>query len=92
MPPIPTWFRGRDAVAAFLAGWPLALARELAHAARAGERPARVRRLQPQSRARCLHAHVIEVVTLRGDRISEIISFMSPERFAAFGLPPELGE
>jgi RNA polymerase sigma-70 factor (ECF subfamily) len=37
-------------------------------------------------------AHVLEVVTLRGDRISEIVSFMSPESFPAFGLPLELGE
>jgi hypothetical protein len=35
---------------------------------------------------------VIEVVTLRGDRISEIVAFMSPESFPAFGLPPELAE
>ena len=35
-------------------------------------------------------AHVIEVLTLRGDRISEIVAFMSPDAFPAFGLPMEL--
>ena len=35
-------------------------------------------------------AHVIEVLTLRGDRIAEIVAFMSPDAFPAFGLPMEL--
>ena len=37
-------------------------------------------------------AHAIEVVTLRGDRISEIVAFMSPQSFEAFGLPPEIAD
>jgi RNA polymerase sigma-70 factor (ECF subfamily) len=92
MPPIPTWFRGRDAVAAFLAGWPLAHPRswrmlpvrasgQIAFAA------------YGHSRERGVYtAHVLEVVSLRGDRISDIVSFLSPESFPAFGLPLELGE
>jgi RNA polymerase sigma-70 factor (ECF subfamily) len=34
--------------------------------------------------------HVIEVITVRGDRISEIVAFMAPESFASFGLPAEI--
>lgn len=29
----------------------------------------------------------INVVTLRGDRIAEVTSFIGPEHFVAFGLP-----
>ncbi len=90
MPPVPTWFRGRDDVRRFLAGWP--------HA-----RP-RIWRLRPvrasgqvafasyrRSDARpVFERHSIELLTLRGDRISEITAFRSSERFAGFGLPSEL--
>jgi RNA polymerase sigma-70 factor (ECF subfamily) len=90
MPPVPTWFQGREAVAAFLAAWPLArhqswrmlpvrASGQLAFAA-----------YTRSSEDGPYHAHVIEVVTLRGDRISELHAFMSPERFEAFGLPLEL--
>jgi RNA polymerase sigma-70 factor (ECF subfamily) len=90
MPPIPTWFNGRTAVGAFLAGWPLAhghcwrllpvrASGQLAFGAysRSHERGVYV-------------AHALEVVTLRGDRFSELHAFLSPERFEAFGLPQEL--
>jgi RNA polymerase sigma-70 factor (ECF subfamily) len=92
MPPIPTWFRGRDAVAAFLAGWPLA------HPRSWRMRPLRASgqiafAAYGRSPERGVYtAHVLEVVSLRGDRISEIVSFLSPESFSAFGLPLELGE
>jgi RNA polymerase sigma-70 factor, ECF subfamily len=35
-------------------------------------------------------ATVLDVLTLRGDRIREVISFITPEIFARFGLPAEL--
>jgi RNA polymerase sigma-70 factor (ECF subfamily) len=90
MPPIPTWFRGRDAVAAFLTERVLA-----------GEGP---RRLLPvrangspafgqyswdEERGR-LVAHGITVLTFVGEQIQEMIAFLTPEAFARFGLPSEL--
>ncbi len=91
MPPIPTWFQGRDAVAIVprrtgrwrtRSGWrmlPIRASGQIAFGAY-------IRRADRDVYA----AHVIEVLTLRGDRISEIVSFMSPESFRAFGLPQEL--
>jgi Sigma-70, region 4 len=35
-------------------------------------------------------AYALNVLDLRGDRISSIVSFIDGERFAAFGLPPEV--
>ena len=36
--------------------------------------------------------HALEVLTLRGDRISELVAFMAPPSFEAFGLPPEIAD
>jgi RNA polymerase sigma-70 factor (ECF subfamily) len=90
MPPIATWFQGREDVSSFLAAWPLARSQswrmvpvhasgQLAFAAysRSPERGVYI-------------PHAIEVLTLRGDRISEIVAFMDTTSFEAFGLPPEL--
>jgi RNA polymerase sigma-70 factor, ECF subfamily len=98
MPPHPHWFRGREAVIAFLAatGTP-----DLRHAAtRANGQPAigwylwdpPSERYQPAS---------LEVLTLRGGRVSEITAFTGrmcaatetgslPDLFPRFGLPAEL--
>jgi RNA polymerase sigma-70 factor (ECF subfamily) len=90
MPPLPSWYRGREAVAEFLRGWPLA--RE--------ER----RRLVPTTAngqlafghyvwaeaRQALVPHSITVLTLRGKRIAEITAFLNPEVFAGFGLPGAL--
>jgi RNA polymerase sigma-70 factor, ECF subfamily len=90
MPPIPTWYRGRDAVGAFLAGRVLG-----------SDRP---RRLLPviangqpafgqyrwDDAQRQLRAYAITVLTLDGNRIQEITAFLDPAPFARFGLPAEL--
>jgi len=90
MPPIPTWFQGREAVAAFLAAWPLAHPRSwrLLPVRASGQIAFGAYGRNPETGV--YHPHVIEVLTLRGDRISEITSFLSPERFEAYGLPREL--
>jgi RNA polymerase sigma-70 factor, ECF subfamily len=92
MPPIPTWFSGREAVAAFLAERVLA-----------GDRP---RRLLPvrangapafghyvyREEKGLLVAHGIDVLTFKGQEIGELTAFLdlSPEVFERFGLPFEL--
>ena len=40
--------------------------------------------------ARTYDWHGIEVMTLRGDKIAEIIAFLDPESYAIFGLPATL--
>jgi RNA polymerase sigma-70 factor (ECF subfamily) len=87
MPPWPQWFRGRDAVADFLAGWPLV--------------PKRRWKLLPTrangqvalasywtDRAARLRAEGLIVLTLTGDgRLSQLTSFRDPSLFAGFGFP-----
>jgi RNA polymerase sigma-70 factor (ECF subfamily) len=88
MPPIPTWFRGHEAIAAFCVDAPFRF--------RWRSRPVQV---NGQLAVGCYWwietvgayvAYSLNVFDLRGDRISSIVSFIDGERFAAFGLPPEL--
>ena len=100
MPPLPTWYRGRDAIAAFLARdalqdrWRLLPARangQLAFACYAWD-----------ADQESYTALSLDVLTLDGPRASEVTSFVTPysrgparDRFAAnvparFGLPTRL--
>jgi RNA polymerase sigma-70 factor (ECF subfamily) len=88
MPPIPTWFRGHEAIAAFCVDAPFRY--------RWRSRPTRA---NGQLAVGCYWwvetagayvAYALNVLDLRGDRISSIVSFIDGERFAAFGLPPEV--
>jgi RNA polymerase sigma-70 factor (ECF subfamily) len=89
MPPIPTWFKGRDDVAGFVASRCL--------------RPGQWRLLvtagangQPAAAAYCrdaedvLRAHSVMVLTVTTEGISRIVAFRDPALFRLFGLPPEL--
>jgi RNA polymerase sigma-70 factor, ECF subfamily len=87
MPPIPTWYGGRDAVAEFLRGWPLADGprwRVLPTAA--SGQPAFGHYLWDDATSRYA-PHGVNVLTLRGARICEITAFLTPAAFARFGLP-----
>jgi RNA polymerase sigma-70 factor, ECF subfamily len=90
MPPIPTWYSGRDAVATFIAERVLN-----------GDRP---RRLVPvranagpafgqyvgDPASGVLLGYSITLLSVDGEAISEIAAFRTPGAFARFGLPAEL--
>jgi len=88
MPPIPTWFRGHEAIAAFCVDAPFRYCWR--------SRPVRANgQLAVGSywwveTVGAYVAYSLNVLDLRGDRISSIVSFIDGERFGAFGLPPEL--
>ena len=90
MPPLGTWFGGRDEIAIFLAGWPMS-----------GQwrwRPLQVRAngqvaLAFYSWDDDAAAHIpfaLNVLTLEGDRIKEITAFINPSLFPRFGLTHEV--
>jgi RNA polymerase sigma-70 factor, ECF subfamily len=94
MPPMPTWFDGKDEVLVFLDEW--------AFSGRAydAEGRRRVRVLHASANGQPAfatyswdeeqQAHlptVLQVLTFRGDRILEITGFVEPAVFAGFGLP-----
>ena len=87
MPPMATWYRGREAVAWFLAGWPLAAGtRWRLLPVGANGQVAFGHYLQDGASGRFL-PHGINVLALRGARIGEITAFLTPEAFGRFGLP-----
>jgi RNA polymerase sigma-70 factor (ECF subfamily) len=87
MPPRPTWFRGREAVATFLRGWPLVPGRRwrLVPTSANGQ-PAVAEYIWDRDSERFV-AHAITVLTLDGSRIADITGFLGSEGFERFGLP-----
>jgi RNA polymerase sigma-70 factor, ECF subfamily len=92
MPPIPTWFQGHVALREWLLRDPLA-ERWRHQATRANGQLAVAGYLFDASTGR-YPAHVIDVLTLDGDRIAAVTAFLLPpadaEIFARFGLPAGL--
>jgi len=84
MPPIPTWYAGRDAIAAFLRSGPFARSRrwrlvptranrQLAFASFERDGPAAV--------------HALQVLALDGARIASVVAFREPSALARFERP-----
>ncbi len=88
MPPQPTWFRGRDAIATFLAARPLA-------------EGMRWRIVPTRANGQLAFGHYcwdgagfaaesVAVLTLRGTQIEDLTVFRTPELLERFGLPARL--
>ena len=89
MPPMPTWYRGREAVAAFLARFPLApgLRWRVVPARASGQLAFGFYLWNDEQRG--FLAHSVNVLTLDGARIADLTAFITPEAFGRFGLPGE---
>jgi RNA polymerase sigma-70 factor, ECF subfamily len=89
MPPIPGWYRGHEAIAGFLRDGPFHMTwRHLP--ARANGQLA-VGCYARDERTGRYEAHVLDVLTIDGERIAAVTAFVDPTVFARFGLPAELG-
>ena len=88
MPPHPTWFTGRDAIADFLRvrpfrpGW-----RERVVPTRANGQLAFGHYVWKEDR---FVPHALSVLSLRGPEIADLTVFLTLEPFARFGLPQTL--
>lgn len=90
MPPLPHWYHGLTAVSDFAVRVPLTGCGSWRHLpASANGQPAVAFYLRHDDAAEYL-AWSVTVLTLRGDRIAEITSFIGPGHFATFGLPSAL--
>jgi RNA polymerase sigma-70 factor (ECF subfamily) len=85
MPPIPTWFAGRDAVAGFFANRVLSRGRIRMSVTSANGCPA-VGSYSRGADGR-FNAHSIQVLETRDGAIAHIYAFLDVDLFAAFGLP-----
>jgi RNA polymerase sigma-70 factor (ECF subfamily) len=90
MPPLPTWYRGREAIAAFLVGWPLEPGRRWRVVpARANGQLAFAHYRWDEER-QIFSAPRLVVITLAGDEIAEITAFLEVDLTPAFSLPDEI--
>ena len=86
MPPLPTWFAGRELIGRFLARRVLVRAGDFRLLPVAANfQPAFAAYDRAEDGAH--RAHAIMVVTVRGGRIGRIVSFNDDTLFPAFGLP-----
>jgi RNA polymerase sigma-70 factor (ECF subfamily) len=91
MPPLPHWYRGIAAVTDFAVAVPMTRCPSWRYRlTSANGQPAVAFYLGPDAASRH-DAWSITVLTVRGDRIAEITSFLGAEHFAPFGLPAALG-
>jgi RNA polymerase sigma-70 factor, ECF subfamily len=90
MPPHPTWYQGRESVAAFLAGVAFAPGSEAHHLVptRANRQPAFGVYRGEGSDARPFAVNVLEIDS---GLVTDMHFFKYPELFPAFGLPDTLG-
>jgi RNA polymerase sigma-70 factor, ECF subfamily len=92
MPPLPTWYRGREQVAIFLGGGPLAGAtRWRLIPARANGQLAFGLYAWDDKR-QIFMPRAVDVLTLRGAQIQEITAFLTPDAFRSFDFPAILPE
>jgi RNA polymerase sigma-70 factor, ECF subfamily len=90
MPPLPSWFSGRDQVAAFLRGYPLSgVKRWRLISASANGQPTLAAYAWDDQTAAFL-PHGLSVLTLRDGKIEEITAFLTPDAFRHFGLPASI--
>lgn len=90
MPPLPHWYHGLSAVSDFVVRLPLADALSWRHLpTSANGQPAVGSYLRTEDTG-AHHAWSIDVLTLRGEQIVDITSFIGADHFGDFGLPAAL--
>ncbi|MFG2823133.1 sigma-70 family RNA polymerase sigma factor [Kitasatospora sp. NPDC048365] len=91
MPPVPLWFRGREAYGAFMervfrmrgTGW-------AARALTANGQPALAAYAPDAAEGGGLRLHSLQLFTVAGGRVARTVVFADPGRLGAFDLPPVL--
>jgi RNA polymerase sigma-70 factor, ECF subfamily len=90
MPPLPSWYSGREQVADFLRNVPLSGVKRWKMVATSANGQPAVATYAWNEPAAAFTPHSISVLTLRGGEIEEIMAFLDPELLAPFGLPASL--
>jgi RNA polymerase sigma-70 factor (ECF subfamily) len=91
MPPLPHWYTGLTAVTDF-ARIPMTSCGSWRHRPTSANGQLAIGCYLRPDDTGPYHAWSVNVLTLRGDRIAEIASFIGPEHFPSFGLPVSLPE
>lgn len=88
MPPSPQWYRGHAAIAEFLSEGPFRV--RWRHVPTRANGQVAVGCYAWDPKLQLYSAHVLDVLTLRGTRVSAVTAFIGGEIFPHFGLPLEL--
>ena len=93
MPPLATWYGGHQAISDFLAGWPLSGRWRWRHVPTRANGQLAVGSYTWREEERCYRPFALDVLTLEGDKIREIDSFIArsaePRDREAFGRYPD---
>ena len=87
MPPLPSWYRGRDQIAAFLRGYALADIKRWNLIPTSANGQASAAGYLWDNQTQAFTPYCLYVLTLRERQISEITAFVTGKLFHAFGLP-----
>ena len=89
MPPKPSWYQGRETIAAFLAAWPLAGGRRWRIVPARANGQVALGFYVGDATGKPFAAHAIELLTVdAAGGIAAVTTFHAPAAFARFGLPP----
>jgi RNA polymerase sigma-70 factor (ECF subfamily) len=86
MPPTSRWFRGREAIRAFLPTGPMAMRRRFIPIHANGQLAFGTYR----EHEGVFVGNAIHVITLRGEQITDAVAFLMPQMLPAYGLPERL--
>jgi RNA polymerase sigma-70 factor (ECF subfamily) len=90
MPPVPTWYHGRDQVASFLRGGPLAGATRWRLIPVRANGQLAFGLYAWDDKTQTFTPRAVDVLTLRGAQIQQINAFLAPDAFRNFDLPASL--
>lgn len=93
MPPIPSWFRGRESIRAVLEAMPFAgdaRGRWKIVPTRANGEPALALYQRDEAGGGVYRGFGLQVLSIEGDSFAEVTTFINPGLFPRFGLPVEL--
>jgi RNA polymerase sigma-70 factor (ECF subfamily) len=90
MPPLPHWYAGLDAVTDFAVRVPLTGCGTWRHVPLTANGQPAVASYSRTAESGPYAAWSINVLTLHGERIAGVTSFLAPHHFATFGLPPSV--
>ena len=88
MPPVEEWFQGRDAIRSFLVSGPLQYRWRFVRTIANGQLAFGTYMWDDEHGV--FRAAALDVIALRDDQIAEVVSFLTPEIFTAFGLTETL--
>jgi RNA polymerase sigma-70 factor, ECF subfamily len=90
MPPLPSWYRGREPVASFLRGLPLSNEKRWRLVPSSANAQLAFGGYTWDEETGVFTLHDLIVLTLRGALIEEVTAFLTPQAFPPFGLPDRI--